>query len=257
MRTLLAVVLLFFCACASWLPAPVPMRSVSYARPGGASRCLLVLLPGAGDHAEEFARQGFVEAVRARGISADVVAADATAGYYFKGIVWERLRADVIEPWRARGYEEVWLAGISMGGMGALMTSERHPELVGGLVLIAPFLGDEALAREIQLAGGLARWDPGALPKEPTEDTYPRHVWRWLKQATSAGSPAIYLGFGEEDRFAPSARVLAAALPPERVFTAPGGHDWPPWRAVWAKVLERLDSCATSRATPPAPGASR
>ena len=59
--------------------APVPMRSVKDVYVGKA-KCLLVLLPGVGDHAERFAQEGFLEAVRARGLSVDIVSAEPSHG---------------------------------------------------------------------------------------------------------------------------------------------------------------------------------
>jgi hypothetical protein len=51
------------------------------------------------------------------------------------------------------------------------------------------------------------------------------------------GAPDLVLAFGLEDRFVSSQELLAKALPPARVFRAPGGHRWPTWRALWDKVL--------------------
>ena len=30
------------------------------------------------------------------------------------------------------------------------------------------------------------------------------------------------------------------SLPPERLLAAPGGHDWAPWKTMWADALERV-----------------
>lgn len=59
-----------------------------------------------------------------------------------------------------------------------------------------------------------------------------------LAQPAPAGPP-VWLGFGREDRFADAHRLLAQALPAERHFDVPGGHDWPPWRALWSAWLDR------------------
>ena len=32
--------------------------------------------------------------------------------------------------------------------------------------------------------------------------------------------------------------INAQVLPPERVFTAPGGHGWKPWKAIWEMFLK-------------------
>src|ERR1700755_3486495 len=67
------------CACATWFPAPVPMHKVEWLRPAAArARGLVVFLPGLGDDAEDFARNGFVGEVTKRGLSVDLVAAQAT-----------------------------------------------------------------------------------------------------------------------------------------------------------------------------------
>jgi hypothetical protein len=52
-------------------------------------------------------------------------------------------------------------------------------------------------------------------------------------------SPALYLGYAGQDRFAPAHRLLAAALPPARVASVPGEHDWPSWIALWQALLAR------------------
>src|SRR5262245_22491390 len=102
--------------CALFWRAPVPMRAVDYPASAASApaKCLIVFLPGMGDDAEDFEKNGFVEEVRRHGLSVDVVAANATIGYYSRGIFAERLEADVIAPRRARGYKQTWLIGPSM-----------------------------------------------------------------------------------------------------------------------------------------------
>jgi hypothetical protein len=48
------------------------------------------------------------------------------------------------------------------------------------------------------------------------------------------------MGYGVDDRFAFSHRLLAAALPADRVFTTEGGHDWPEWMRLWRRMLPTL-----------------
>jgi len=47
------------------------------------------------------------------------------------------------------------------------------------------------------------------------------------------------MGYGEDDRFVMSNRLVAAVLPPAQVFTTEGGHQWAPWRRLWARFLDR------------------
>ncbi len=229
--------------CAAMLSAPVPMTSVQSLREEGQpQRCLLVMLPGMGDSASDFPKHGFFDAMRKRPLSVDAVAADAGLGYYARRTLFERLRVDVIEPAKARGYEQVWLLGISMGGLGALLDAKSEGGVTGA-VLIAPFVGDEEVLDEIELAGGPAAWRPG----EVAPDDYQRDLWRWLQAALARDEPRLTLAFGESDRLAAGHRLLASALPEGRVFRAEGGHDWGTWTRLWDAVLDRSDfarSCA-------------
>jgi hypothetical protein len=42
---------------------------------------------------------------------------------------------------------------------------------------------------------------------------------------------------GRSDDFARANGMAAEVLPPERVFTAPGGHDWKAWRSLWEQFV--------------------
>ncbi len=200
---------------------------------------LLVLLPGAWDRGHDFVGQGFVGAVRERGIAADVALVDASVAYYRDHDLVERLDADVVRPARARGIRHVWIAGISIGGLGGLIYANERRGAVDGLLLMAPYLGERTTVAEVEASGGLARWaPPGTIPPDDLD----RRLWQWLKTLTGAAKdadlPPVWLGYGREDRFAAAHRVLAARLPRDHVFTAPGGHDWPAWRIVWDEMLD-------------------
>ena len=240
---------LFGAGCAS-RPATVPMptRFDAGACPA-ATDTLLVLLPGARSPIDEFEREGFVDAVRERGLAVDVVRADAHRGYYDASLaVVQRLREDVIAPAQARGYRSIWIAGISLGGLGGALYAQAHPADVAGLVLIAPYLGERATATDIDNAGGLVNWQAPTGPLQPPQQTAREFrdpaLWRWLQtraaQPQDAGSPPLYLGYGREDRFAFNHRLLGAALPAARVATTAGGHDWPAWRRLWQSLLSTL-----------------
>lgn len=203
---------------------------------------LLVFLPGAYSTTDEFVREGFVRELQERRIAADVLLADAHMAYYNNRSVVERLQADVLAPARAAGYRAVWLVGISVGGFGALIHEEMQPGSVAGIVVLAPYLGERRISSDIQAAGGLQAWQApaGPLPLEQMET----RLWRWLQANAGAqpavGKPALYLGYGTEDRFAFSHRLLAQAMPAQQVFTTPGGHDWPVWRRLWQQALDVL-----------------
>jgi pimeloyl-ACP methyl ester carboxylesterase len=227
---LLGSIWLSLAGCARWRPTPVPLRTVSF--PGaGQPRTLVVLLPGRRDRPEDFGRSGFPETAARAGATVDMVAVGAHLGYYFKGMIVDRLHEDVIAPARKR-YDRIWLVGVSVGGTGSLAYAERHPENVDGIVLLAPFLGEEKVIAEITAAGGLRGWQP---PDPLAEDDYQRRLWRWLKRYEngSQGQIPLYLGYGTRDSFARANGLLGEVLPPEGVFTVAGGHDWKAWRALW------------------------
>ena len=226
--------------CLTLFPAPVPMTSARYLMPDReGARCLVVLLPGAGDRADAFREEGFIDALQTGGVSVDIVAADATLGYYIRGNNSERIQADVLGYGRVPGYEQVWMVGISMGGFGTLDYSQRHSGDVDGIFALAPYLGDESLGEEIRSAGGLRKWRPD-LNEPFTEENYQRQTWSWLHRVVTGKQPgpAIYLGFGDDDGLGPQDEVLGQALPRNHVFHAPGGHDWRAWRNLLEQFLQ-------------------
>ena len=240
--------------CVSLLPAPTPMAQVVGAPPGE-PRCILLLLPGAGDRGEEFKTRGFLGLVEQRKLPVLAVAADATMGYYFRGTMQERVTEDVVKPLRAKHPgAELWVAGMSMGGFGSLFYAMEHPGQVSGLLAMAPYLGSRAISAEIREAGGLHAWQAPA-PAPTTEDNYQRQLWRWLKEATQPGAaaPSIYLGYGLKDSLAQDDGVLAAALPSGHVWLTDGGHDWPYWQPIFESFL---DSAEFRTRCGPAPAAA-
>jgi len=234
---------LFCCAllasgCA-YLRAPTPMTSRSDPYPGGGAKCLIVFLPGAGDTGQAYFDQGFVKRVRDHQLSADVVAADATFRYYFKGTFVERFEHDVLQPALTRKYEKVWLVGISMGGFGSVFYPSQRPGQIDGVLALAPWLGDDATTQTIADAGGLKKWQAPA--KAPAaEDNYQQQLWRWLKAVNVEGEvgPSLWLGWGTQDKaMSASDAMLGAVMPKERLFSAEGGHEWKPWTEMFERFL--------------------
>ncbi|MDO9006267.1 MAG: alpha/beta hydrolase-fold protein [Aquabacterium sp.] len=203
---------------------------------------LLVMLPGAYDTPRDFIEHGFVAAVRERHLDVDIQLVDAHVAYYTGQTILERLQQDVIEPARQHGYRQIWLAGISIGGMGALAYTATHPADIAGVVALAPYLGPRNISADVVRAGGLRSWPDESqwLP----EDDMDRRLWLWLKSRTLSpppeGPPLLYWGYGLADRFALGHKAVAEALPADKVFTVEGGHDWPAWISLWHQVLDKL-----------------
>jgi pimeloyl-ACP methyl ester carboxylesterase len=128
---------------------------------------LLVFLPGLGDVVDDYEIYGFIDAVRGRGIIADMAVADMHLGYYLKRTAAERLRQDVILPAQQCGYQEIDLIGISLGGLGALYYSLHCPNDIAQVFLLAPYLGERRLIDNIYRAGGLMKWQPADVAAKP------------------------------------------------------------------------------------------
>jgi pimeloyl-ACP methyl ester carboxylesterase len=237
---LIGLLVLLLVSCGAFRPAPAPIRSI-VVHDAVDARCLAVLLPGRYAAPEGFTRGGFGDAVRARGLDLDVVALDAHLGYYRKRTVIERVRNDVILPARAKGYDQIWLIGTSLGGLGSILYLRQYPQDLTGVLAIAPYLGEEDLIREIESAGGPARWHP---PAEIAPDDIGRNVWSWLATGAIRNENVPFrLGWGTHDRFDHSNRLLASMLPSDRVYTVEGAHDMKTWKRVWEKFLDDVKPC--------------
>ncbi len=220
----------------SLLGAKGPLLRMEY--PGAPlSRTLLILLPGIGDLAEDFERHGFIHELQRLQPEVHAVAVDAHYGYYHTHALFDRLTEDVLVAANAAGYTELWLAGISMGGLGAAAFAAHHPGRLAGLIMLAPYPGEAQVVREIQAAGGLMRWH--AQPSGPHDIS--RRTWLWLRNQAVLASRGtqLWLGYGGDDRFAPGNALLGQVLPPERVAVLPGGHNWATWRKLWRVMMER------------------
>jgi pimeloyl-ACP methyl ester carboxylesterase len=170
-----------------------------------------------------------------------------------KGTMATRLKQDVIDPARAKGYERIWLIGNSLGGFGSLSYVREYPNEIAGVVLLGPYLGERPLIKEIRHAGGLLRWEPGDVLLKSKDGTE-KHIWTWLKENGQPGQswagdkerpkkqgcvPKIFLGYGRYDRFAYAQDYLSTLLPPEQVIAIDGGHDWSTWKTLWTRFLDQ------------------
>ena len=216
-----------------------PLKTLYYKTEENVSqKNMIIFLRGRGGSHEDFASDGLINDVKTRNLPYDMAAPNAHFGYYFGETLVSRLKADIIEPARAKGYETFWLVGFSMGGLGALMYTRQHPEDVEGVCVISPFLGYDKIIREIADAGGVHHWDPGEY--DPNND-WERMFWHWLKQGASSEHlfSRLYLGYGTEDSFAAAHGLLGVLLPRDHVFTTSGGHTPKTMKKLWRIFLEK------------------
>lgn len=204
------------------------MQHVAW-RDGQAAPTLLILLPGAYDRPEDYITHGFPTLVHAQGAAIDLRLVESDLSSVADGTLVRRLHTQVVVPARAEGYQRIVLGGISIGALITLVHSYHYPNAVDSMVLLAPYPGNRTITQEIAQAGGLSHWQAGTLAVNDNE----KRGWCALQRLAQRSPANIWLGYGQDDRFAPGLDMMAEALPPQRVHTVAGGHGWPTWTTLW------------------------
>jgi len=137
---------LFSCVPAS----TIPIETISFERSEPAGHgTLVVFLPGRGSGVRSFGEKGLVRALHRKNPDIDMIGVEAHLGYYQDRTLPKRLREDVIAPAQRLGYQKIWLVGISMGGLGAILYDTTYPGDVTGICLLSSYLGEGSVLKEI------------------------------------------------------------------------------------------------------------
>lgn len=230
---------------AACVPVPRPTETPIPTRIHGnvdRARRVYILLPGVHDTLDTFQSKGFIDIARAelRGREpAAFIAVDAHLGYYRDQSFDRRIEDDIIGRFQGK---RLTLVGVSLGGLGALATARRFPDLFDDIVLLAPFLGRAKLVERIR------NGDDGAKADDFDKEIIA--VWRWLSNGT--GRPRVSVHYGRNDRFRAAYKSLKKHAPAVSFYSVDGGHDWATWNALWRQWLRRPDG-----ERPPAPKAKR
>lgn len=225
------------CIAGGDIRQPVPTFMVSAPQP---AQRLVVVLPGRGDSLASLQRSGVAQAIRAAWPDTDVELTGLSMPFYRQGHATRRLHDEVMVPALRRGYRQVWLVGISLGGLGALLYDQRYPGQIDGMLLLSPYLGEHPMVQEIRAAGGLARWNPGPVkPVGPA--TFQRELWRYLQhwQDDPTRARSVWLAYGDKERFRAPIELMSPMLPPGHVLMRPGHHNWHLWRPALKLLLQR------------------
>lgn len=225
------------CATGGDITRPVPSRLVAAPQP---AHRLVVMLPGRGDSLQSLAKSGIAQVIQQSWPDADVMLTGLTMPFYRQGHATERLHDEVIVPAQRPAYREIWLAGISLGGMGALLYDREYPDAMTGLLLLSPYLGESAIHEEIRQVGGIASWQPG--PQQTLgPDTFERELWRYLKgwPLRPQRTQSIWLAYGADEPFRKSIELMSPLLPAGHVIMLPGRHDWTLWKPAMHALLQR------------------
>jgi pimeloyl-ACP methyl ester carboxylesterase len=218
--------------------APIRLRT-EFAATAARSDTLLVLLPPALASIDDFYTHGFVDALRQRQLPVDLLLADTCGQQVLDRTVVADLHAQVMLPARANGYRTIWLAGVSLGAFSALHYAALHAGLLAGLFLLAPYPGTGDVLEEIDTAGGAAAWS-GLQSIHRVGLADERAWWHWLAQQSAVGTwpTSVYLGYGRDDRFRRGQAMISDLLPQDRIYTAPGTHQWTTWKRLWEHWLD-------------------
>jgi hypothetical protein len=225
----LVATLLSACSVLGPLPDQMGRRLVEGSQENG--DVLIVVLPGIFSDSQDMQERGVPGAIHRGWPEPDILMVDLTINFYRKSQAVQRLHDEIIAPARQQGYSEIWLAGGSMGGIGALMYEWHHPGEVDGLVLISPYLGGDDVTESIRQAGGLNRWDSGEHSAVMESDNYDRLVWQMVQDwiGDRGKLQRVWLMCGDQDSLFPDAQMLGAILPENRYFPGHGGHSWDYW----------------------------
>lgn len=138
------------------------------------------------------------------------------------------------------------IAGLSMGGYGAINLALKHPELfsfvgdLSGAVNAPTDLGPRQPAFQANL---LKVFGPADSPTRAEND-----IFILLKKSDAARLPYFYIACGLKDPFLELNRQFATQLAAQKAsyeaHEAPGGHDWKFWdrmaKAMLPVVMQRL-----------------
>ena len=217
----------------------VPIPTLEYGSMDASQhKNLIILLRGLGGSPEDFYKYGLIQDIRTRELPFDILVPDAHFGYYRSRSLEERLKKDLIQPAYKKGYQKIWLAGFSMGGLGSLFYLKEHKQDIDGVLLISPFMGWSRILDQIDSSGGVRTW----IPDEASGD-WQQMIWAWVKAYAENPDayPPIYLGYGKNDGMTGKGpALLSTCLPDNRVFSVAGGHDYKTFKTIWDMHLDRL-----------------
>ncbi|GAB7193496.1 alpha/beta hydrolase family protein [Kineococcus sp. NUM-3379] len=215
------------------------------ARPGGAP--VLYLLHGLSDDDSTWLRRTSVERYAAP-LGLAVVMPQVHRSFYADevhgGRYWTFLSEEL--PELVAGFftvstrrEDTFVAGLSMGGYGALKWALREPGRFAAAASLSGALDLAALARAPHRLPDMRRILGGDLAVGPGED-----LLALLAAADPAALPALSVCCGTEDELLGANHAFLAAAEragiPVHADLGPGAHDWAYWDARIQDVLAWL-----------------
>ena len=242
----IAFLLLFLLSCSLIFETEKPLYLL-WDKAEKKSDKLIIFIPGIYDSVDKFKREYFFSDAREAGIKADMVAININAGHLAERVMIPRIRKDVFRLIRNDGYKNIWIVGVSIGGLSSLVYLQHHEKDLCGVVVLAPYLADDRLIEEVRKFGGIKKWLPAAEEIKDSIDEQINSLWSWLIIKNNFSN--IYLGYGKQDRLIIGSHLLETFLEPSHVVSMDGEHDWDTGRKLWNEQLNTreetglLDSC--------------
>lgn len=244
------IAIFLFSACSFYPKTTIPIETTSYVVGAGSAKTLLVMLPGIRDSDKSFARNDFITILNQNNIDVEVITVNANIAYYKNRGLIDRLEQDVIQVAKQEGYKNIWLLGISLGGLGAMLYTNEQPEDIQGIILLAPYLGDRDIIEEIKSYASLEEWAKFAKQftrENSTEKSNKlvKYLWLPLIERKCYTHKPIYLLYGDEDKHKFAHDVMASCLSADSVITIEGKHNWKTWKMLWDSLLAKYPNIFT------------
>lgn len=200
------------------------------------SENVIVFLPGLYDSADIFVEKSFFTMARKEGIKADMVAASIDVEHLLQNKMLLRIKRDIIA--QVKAYKNIWFVGVSLGGLNSLLFYKNNEEAICGLVILAPYLGNDDLTEELKTAGKIKNWRPRFDKNKEAIDNRIDRLWLWFKtQSTKGQLDNIYLGYGRKDKYVESIKILETLLPDKNITVVEGKHNWEAGQKIWQQQL--------------------
>lgn len=198
---------------------------------------LIIFLPGLLDSASTFEEKEFFSHARKAGVKADMVAMSIHIRHLMENKMIERIEFDVYLDAIKNGYKNIWLVGVSIGGLNSLLFYRKHMKGLCGVVALAPYVAGGVLLEELQ-KDGIENWEPKEVYEMMLFEKKLQFLWAWLQQQQSDNNlKSLYLGYGKQDRFIEAIKLLESILDKKNIIAIDGEHDWETGQKVWQQQL--------------------
>lgn len=240
---LLMIIALTSVACALFVDVKKPV-DLLWDKTGKKTDRLIIFFPGLYDTAEKFKDEAFFSLARKAGVTADMVSANVNIFHLAKEMMIERIEKDVFVQAKNSGYKNIWLVGVSLGGLNSLLFNIKHEKDICGVVTLAPYVANTPLIEDLRDAKEVKNWKPDSDESKLALEKRLQFLWLWLKEKSSKNKlNNLYLGYGKQDRYIDAIKLFENILDKNHVVSVEGGHTWVTGQMVWKKQLSsRLET---------------